>query len=136
MLKKGLFFVAVASLNLFLFSHTEACDTSSCPISHRKIHQAPWEQLVEKSFGLPAGFGKALMTETEWIEEKVLMAGMTQHERHSHKKAMKALLMRKADEQGVTVPVFGPAFGKDREFRKEKVLPFEYKGAKTGIAAN
>lgn len=131
MLKKGLFLVA-AALSLSLVSPSLACDTSSCPISHRKTHQAPWEQLVEKSFGLPAGFGKALMTETEWIEEKVLMAGMTQHERHSHKKAMKAILMQKADEQGVTVPVFG----KDREFRKEKVMPFEYKGAKTGIAAN
>jgi hypothetical protein len=132
MLKKGLFFVVAASFSLLLFSPSSACDTSSCPISHRKTHQAPWEQLVEKSFGLPAGFGKALMTETEWIGEKVLMAGMTQHERHSYKKAMKALLMKKADEQGVTVPVFG----KEREFRKEKVMPFEYKGAKTGITVN
>ncbi|CAG0962389.1 hypothetical protein METP3_00913 [Methanosarcinales archaeon] len=124
MLKKGLFFAAAASLSLFLFSPTEACDTSSCPISHRKIHQAPWEQLVEKSFGLPAGFGKALMTETEWIEEKVLMGGMSAQEREEYKRKKNSELIRKADDLGIMIP----AIGKKRVFEMQKIMPINYKG--------
>lgn len=131
MLKKGLLFIAAASVFLSFAVPSWACDTS-CPISHRKGHLAPWEQLVEKSFGIPAGFGQALMTESEWIEQKVLMAGMRRDERQAHKKEMNLALLSKAEEQGLTIPVFG----KSRSFRNEKVMPFEYKGANTKIAVS
>lgn len=125
MLEKGLLYIAVTAVFLSLAVQSSACDTL-CPISHRKGHQAPWEQLVEKSFGIPAGFAQALMTESEWIEQKVLMAGMSQHERQAHKKEMNRVLVDKAKETGLTMPVFGN--GK-AALRSEKVLPFEYKGA-------
>lgn len=126
MLKNGLLFIAVASVFLSFSVPSWACD-SSCPVSHRKGHQAPWEQLVEKSFGIPAGFAQALMTESEWVEQKVLMAGMSLDERQAHKKEMNLALLSKAEETGLTIPVFG----KNRSFRNEKNMPFKYKGANT-----
>lgn len=127
MIKKAPLFIAAASVFLSFAVPSWACD-SSCPISHRKGHQAPWEQLVEKSFGIPAGFAQALMTESEWIEQKVLMSGMSLDERQAHKKKMNLALLSKAEEIGLTIPVFG---NDKRVFRNEKVMPFEYKGIKT-----
>lgn len=106
-----------------------ACD-SSCPITHRKGHLAPWEVLVEKSFGIPAGFGKALMTEDEWGEQKMLMSGMSSKERDEHKRKMKSVLIGKAEKLGITIP----AIGRKTVFKKEKVMPFEYRGVNDNTA--
>lgn len=117
-------FIAAAFLLLLLAPTASACD-SSCPLSHRKGHLAPWEQLVEKSFGLPAGFGKTLMTEDEWAEQKFIMAGMSVQQREDHKKKMNFALLNRAGELGITMP----AIGNKRTFSTEKTMPFEYKGA-------
>lgn len=102
----------------------KACD-SSCPLAHRKGHLAPWEQLVEKSFGIPTGFGRVLMTEEEWAEQKMLMSSMSGKERQEHKLKMNSALLAKADELGITVP----AIGKKRVFDYRKTMPIDYSPA-------
>lgn len=124
MRKKGSVGLLAAAIFLSFAPPAPACD-SSCPLSHRKGHLAPWEQLVEKSFGIPAGFGKVLMTEDEWAEQKMLMSSMSGREREEHKLKMNSTLLEKADELGITVP----AIGKNRVFDYKKTLPIDYNPA-------
>lgn len=121
-MRKTLISFALASLFLSRAPGAAACDASSCPLTHRKTHSAPWELLVEKSFGLPGGFGKALMTETEWAEQQFVMAGMSPGERQTHKNTVKGLLLEKAKEKGMVMPVFGQM----RQARDMEVVPFRY----------
>lgn len=124
MFRKRRLFLVTAAFVLLSALPALACD-SSCPINHRKGHLTPWEVLVEKSFGIPGGFGKALMTEEEWAEQKIEMAGMTTLERQEHKMKMNFILLGRAGELGITIP----AIGKKREFNQEKTLPFVYGNA-------